>query len=81
MHTKAHAKKTFGGFSASVMRLLGRAARDVQNKLSNTQYLDEATWSTRSWLAMQTQRISVALHLACASEIARELRESATGAA
>ena len=41
----------------------------------------EATWSTRSWLAMQTQRISVALHMACASEIARELRESATGAA
>ena len=34
--------ETFGGFSASVTRLLGRAARDVQNKLSNTQYLDEA---------------------------------------
>ena len=73
--------ETFGGLSADVTRLLGRAAWEVGNKLSNEQYLDEATWATRSWLAMQQQRLSIALHTACAWEIVQELRESATGAA
>ena len=31
------------------------------------------TWSTRTWLALMAQRMSVALHLAAAWEIAVEL--------
>ena len=54
------------------MRLLKRLSYDVGNKMSAAQY-DEATWSTRSWLAFQTQRLSVALHLALAWEIGAEL--------
>ena len=49
-----------------------RLADDVANKLSARQH-DEATWSTRSWLAFQSQRLSVALHLALAWEIGAEL--------
>ena len=41
-------------------------------KLSTQQY-DSATWSTRSWLSFQTQRLSVALHMALACEIGNEL--------
>ena len=73
--------ETFGGFSTAVTRLLSRAAKKVDNKLSNAQYLDEATWATRSWTAMQCQRLSVAVHMACAAEIVCELRESSTGGA
>ena len=35
-------------------------------------------WATRSWTAMQCQRLSVAVHMACAAEIVCELRESST---
>ncbi|EOD22038.1 hypothetical protein EMIHUDRAFT_240543 [Emiliania huxleyi CCMP1516] len=38
---------------------------------------DEASWSTRSWLSLQAQRMSVALQLAAAEEIATELRLAA----
>ena len=41
------------------------------------QYEQEASWSTRSWLSLQSQRISVALHTAAAWEIASELGYSA----
>ena len=46
----------------------------VQNRLSKKQYeeRDEASWSTRTWHALMAQRISVALHLAAAWEIAVE---------
>ena len=64
--------ESFGGFGVEVVRLLKRLANDVGNKLSAKQY-DEATWSTRSWLSFQTQRLSVALHMALAFEIAHEL--------
>ena len=50
----------------------GGHAADVNNKLSTRQY-DEATWSTRSWLAFQTQRLSVACHMALAWELGYEL--------
>ena len=46
----------------------------VQNKLTKRQYEDEVTWSTRTWLALMAQRMSVALHLAAAWEIAVELK-------
>ena len=68
----------FGGFSAAVVRLLARAADEVKNKLSHAQHLDEATWSTRTWTALQAQRISIALHTACAFEIAQELSSAAS---
>ena len=63
--------ETYGGFSASVIRLLARAADVNKNKLSHSQYLGEATWSTRNWTSMQVQRISLALHRSVAWEIAR----------
>jgi hypothetical protein len=44
----------------------------VNNKLNAQQY-DATTWSARSWLAFQTQRLSVALHMALAWEIGCEL--------
>ena len=49
----------------------------VRNKLSKRQHEDEASWSTRSWLSLQAQRMSVALQLAAAEEIATELRLTA----
>ena len=52
----------------------------VRNKLSNEaagSTEDEASWSTRSWLSLQAQRMSVALQLAAAEEIATELRLAA----
>ena len=51
----------------------------MRNKLSKRQHEDEASWSTRSWLSLQAQRMSVALQLAAAEEIqiATELRLAA----
>ena len=69
--------ETFGGFSPAVVRLLKRAADAVNNTLSKVQYEQEASWSTGSWLSLQSQRISVALHTAAAWEIASELGYSA----
>ena len=65
--------ETFGGFSPAVVRLPARAADEVGNKLSRSQHLDEATWSTRKWTSLQCQKISIAHHIACAAEIADEL--------
>ena len=48
----------------------------VRNKLSKRQHEDEASWSTRSWLSLRAQRMSVALQLAAAEEIATELTGS-----
>ena len=43
------------------------------NKLTRAQYLDEVTWTTKSWLGLQKQRISVVLHTAIAEQIVNEL--------
>ena len=57
------------------MTALFKKMRDkVQNKLSKKQYEDEVSWSTRTWTALMAQRLSVALHLAAAWEIAVELK-------
>ena len=40
---------------------------------SYPQYLDEVTWTTKSWLGLQKQRISVVLHTAIAEQIVNEL--------
>ncbi|EOD05880.1 Hypothetical protein EMIHUDRAFT_250104, partial [Emiliania huxleyi CCMP1516] len=50
-----------------------RRTRSLQNKLTRAQYhLDEVTWTTKSWLGLQKQRISVVLH-AIAEQIVNEL--------
>ena len=64
--------ESYGGFGVEVVRLLKRLSAEVSNKLSAQQY-DEGTWSTRSWLSFQAQRLSVALHTALAWEIGQEL--------
>ncbi|EOD38782.1 hypothetical protein EMIHUDRAFT_224195 [Emiliania huxleyi CCMP1516] len=36
-------------------------------------YLDEVTWTTKNWLGLQKQRISVVLHTAIAEQVVNEL--------
>ena len=66
--------ETFGGWSEPVVKLFKKMRDKVQNKLTKKQYEDEVSWSTRTWLALMAQRMSVALHLAAAWEIAVELK-------
>ena len=66
--------ETFGGWSAPVTALFKKMRDKVQNKLSKKQYEDEVSWSTRTWTSLMAQRLSVALHLAAAWEIAVELK-------
>ena len=57
--------ETFGGWSEPVVRLfsLFRRMQDkVRNKLTQRQYENEVSWSTSTWLALQAQRLSVAVH-------------------
>ena len=70
--------ETFGGFSPEVMRLLRRLMHDRDNRLSKREY-DETTWAARTWFAFNSQKISVAVHTAAASEIAHALRMRTTG--
>ena len=62
-------RPTFEG----VREILRRAADVLQNKLTRAQYLDEVTWTTKSWLGLQKQRISVVLHTAIAEQVVNEL--------
>ena len=64
--------ETFGGFSSGVVALLKRAAAEVENKLTSSQY-DETSWSARTWLSFSTQQLSVAVHRAAAWELAGAL--------
>ena len=50
-----------------------RARTAAQYDSSRKQRKQEATWSTRTWLALQAQRMSIAVHFATAYQIAREL--------
>ena len=50
----------------------------LQNKLTRAQYLDEVTWTTKSWLGLQKQRISVVL-TAIAEQIVNELASGEGG--
>ena len=67
--------ESFGGFGKGVREILRRAADVLQNKLTRAQYLDEVTWTTKNWLGLQKQRISVVLssHSAIAEQIVNEL--------
>ena len=64
--------ETLGGFSPAVVALLRRCAEARQNRLARSEY-DATTWSARTWMSFNTQKISVALHTACAMEIADAL--------
>ena len=50
-----------------------RAAAEPAGRTERYSARLEATWSTRTWLALQTQRMSIAVHFATAYQIAREL--------
>ena len=67
--------ESFGGFGKGVREILRKAADVLQNKLTRAQYLDEVTWTTKSWLGLQKQRISVVLHTAIgiAEQVVNEL--------
>ena len=65
--------ESFGGFGKGVGEILWKAANVLQNKLTRAQYLDEVTWTTKNWLGLQKQRISVVLHTAIAEQIVNEL--------
>ena len=71
--------ETFGGFSPGVVNFLKKLSYEVRNKLNHQQY-DLTTWSARSWLSYQTQQLSVKLHIACAWQIATELKLAAVAA-
>ena len=43
------------------------------------QYLDEVTWTTKSWLGLQKQRSSVVLHTAIAEQVVNELASGGGG--
>ena len=60
-------------FCIWVGEILWGAANVLQNKLTRAQYLDEVTWTTKSWLGLQKQCISVVLHTAIAEQIVNEL--------
>ena len=65
--------ETLGGWSVPVVRLFNKMRDKVRDKLSKKQYDDEVSWTTRTWSSLMAQRMSVALHMAAAWEIAREL--------
>ena len=54
-----------------------KCSRRCATSSRSGQHEDEASWSTRSWLSLQAQRMSVALQLAAAEEIATEPRLAA----
>ena len=71
--------ETLGGWSEPVVRLFRRMKDKVRNKLTKRQYEHEVSWSTSTWLALQAQRLSVALHIASAWEIATEMQLAGGG--
>ena len=45
---------TLGGWSEPVVWLFRRMKDKVRNKLTKRQYKHEVSWSTSTWLALQT---------------------------
>ena len=56
-----------------MVRLFNKMRDKLRDKLSKKQYDDEVSLTTRTWSSLMAQRMSVALHMAAAWEIAREL--------
>ena len=71
--------ETYGGWSEPVVRLFRRMQDKVRNKLTKRQYENEVSWTTSTWLALQSQRLSVAVHIASAWEIATEMQLAGGG--
>jgi len=66
--------ETYGGFGVDLNRLFRAAAHSQANALSKAQLDEQASWSTtRSWTALQGQRLSLAVQFAVAYEIINEL--------
>jgi hypothetical protein len=61
--------ETFGGFSPELVWLFERLAQERMNRLTHLEY-DQTTWAARSWTAFSAQKLSVAVHLAMATEVA-----------
>ena len=64
--------ETWGGWSPEVVELFRELAEERQNRLTKSEY-DETTWSARTWLSFQAQKISVALQYAVALELSNAL--------
>ena len=64
--------ESFGGVGPELYKFLVGAAMTRQNKLTKGEY-DETTWAARTWLSFVGQRLSVAVQLAMAGEIAQAL--------
>ena len=64
--------ETFGGFGPGLMGVLRQASDWRQGRLVSSEYA-ETTWAARSYMAFVTQRISVAIHISLAQEIAEAL--------
>ena len=68
----AEAVETFGGWSPALSGVLRTASEWRSNKLTASEY-DETTWSARTFMAFAAQRISVAVQLSMAQEVAEAL--------
>ena len=55
-----------------MVELFRELAEERQNRLTKSEY-DETTWSARTWLSFQAQKISVALQYAVALELSNAL--------
>ena len=64
--------ETFGGMGPELRKVLEAAVEYRLNKLTSSEY-DETTWAARNYRTFVKQRISVAIHLAAAQEIAHAL--------
>jgi hypothetical protein len=62
---------TYGGFGPEAVKFINGLAKHVDNKLNSPQY-EETTWSARSWVAFQTQKLSVKLHRAVSWQVGTE---------
>ena len=76
--------ETFGGWSEPVVRLFRRMQDKVRNKLTKRQYEKERSELVdvdvaRAAVLLQSQRLSVAVHIASAWEIATEMQLAGGG--
>ena len=70
--------ETFGGMSPGVVKLVREAAEDRGNRLHGAEF-DATTWSARTWTSFTMQRISCALMVAVAWELAGAMGLASVG--
>ena len=61
--------ETFGALSPEFVDLLRECGEMRANRLNHSEY-DQTTWAARTWSAFSAQKLSVAVHLAMATEVA-----------